>query len=664
MAAGGKTIGLCMIVRDEAEVIGRCIESVAPLIDSWTICDTGSTDATLDVIERTLAGVPGELHRRPWRDFGANRTELMELAAGSADYLLLLDADMTLQQRGPLPELTADAYALRHLGSLEYAIPRLVRGDRRWWFQGVTHEFLATEGAFVQEPLAELAVEHHADGGARADKFERDAKLLDRELERNPDDQRATFYLAQTLRDAGDDERAIELYLRRAELGGWDEEVFYAAFQAGVLIARSDPLAGMRQLIEAARRRPARAEALHELARLCRVAGWHEAAYAFAKRGLAVPYPADVLFVHRDVYEWGLLFELSIAAQWTGRPLEALRAIDRLLADGRLPFAYEQAARDNRRFSVEALPQGSVGEPIERLDRLAGGVSLGEVRLVVEPDWPQYNPTIAADGNGMRMIVRTANYRIGPAGYEFLDDDRVIRSINYLVGLDGSLELRDVAAIADEADGPPAYVCDVLGYEDLRLFEAGGRWYALATARDRNPDGRCEMVLLELDGARIVSARALAGPVAGRNEKNWVPFGSGDGVRFLYTSGPTVVLGCDPATGDLARLSEHAAPAWASGLRGGSQGVAVSGGELFVVHEVLPGPVLGRRYVHRFVLIDDYLRLSAASPRFTFTGGDVEFCAGMARHGSDLVLSFGVEDRVAMLAVIGEEAALGLLNPV
>jgi glycosyltransferase involved in cell wall biosynthesis len=664
MAVRGKTIGLCMIVRDEADVIGRCIESVAPLIDSWTICDTGSTDATPELIERALAGVPGALHQRPWRDFGANRSELMELAAGSADYLLLLDADMTLQQRGPLPELTADAYAVRHLGSLEYAIPRLVRGDRCWWFQGATHEFLATEGDFTQEPLAELAVEHHADGGARGDKLERDAALLERELERNPGAQRATFYLAQTLRDAGEDARAIELYLRRVELGGWDQEVYYAAFQAGVLLARSDPLAGMRQLIEAARRRPGRAEALLELARLCRVHEWHEAAYAFAKRGLAVPNPDDVLFVHRDVYEWRLLFELSIAAQWVGRSAEALRAIDRLLAEGRLPVEYEQAARENRRFSVEALPGRGFGEPIERLDRLVPGVELGEVRLVVEPDWPQYNPTIAADGEGMRMIVRTANYRLHADRYEFLDDDRVIRSINYLVSLDGSLELRDVAPLTDEADGPPEHPCDVRGYEDLRLFEAGGRWYALATARDRNPATLCEVVLLELDGPRIVSARPLAGPVAGRNEKNWVPFGSDDGVRILYSCGLTVVLGCDPATGALQRLAEHPAPAWAGGLRGGSQGVAVPGGQLFAVHEVLPGPVLGRRYVHRFVLIDEYLRLSAASPRFTFTGGDIEFCAGMARRGSDLVLSFGVGDRVAMLAVMGEEAALGMLQPV
>ena len=648
MPAPAQTIGLCMIVRDEADVIERCIESALPLIDTWTICDTGSTDGTPELVERVLAGVPGTLHRRRWRDFGHNRTELMELARGSADYLLLLDADMTLKSRGRLPELTADAYALRHLGELDYAVPRLVRGDRRWRFEGATHEFLAAADDVTEAPLTELVVEHHADGGAREDKLDRDTALLEAELERDPGNGRATFYLAQTRRDAGDIERAIELYRRRVELGGWDEEVFYAAFQAGVLVARSDPLAGMRLLIDAAQRRPGRAEPLYELARMSRIRGWYESAYGFAKRGLELPYPGDVLFVHRDVYEWGLEFELSIAAQWVGRPAEALRAIDGLLGRGRLPWDHEEAVRRNRPLSAAALPDGAA-----------------EVLAVVGPAWPQKNPTIAAAGDGYRMIVRTANYHLRPDRHDVIDEDGVIRTINYLVSLDDALTVHGVTPLTDDTDSLPRHPSGVLGYEDLRLFEAGGTWWALATAMDRNPDGLCEMMLLELRGARIASARRLPGPIAGRHEKNWSPFGADDdGVRIVYSFGPTVVFGCDLAGGELRRISEQAAPAWASGLRGGSQGVAVEGGHLFAVHEILPGPVMGRRYVHRFVLLDEYSELSAVSSRFTFMGGDVEYCAGMSRRGTDLILSFGFEDRVAMLALIDEDAALGTLGPV
>ena len=65
-------MSLClnMIVRNEARVIERCLDSVYPLIEHWVIVDTGSTDDTQERIRRRLAGIPGQLHQRPWKDFG------------------------------------------------------------------------------------------------------------------------------------------------------------------------------------------------------------------------------------------------------------------------------------------------------------------------------------------------------------------------------------------------------------------------------------------------------------------------------------------------------------------------------------------------------------------------------------------------------------------
>ena len=89
-----QTVCLAMIVKNESAVIERCLNSARHLFDYWVICDTGSDDGTPEIITQTLSGIPGELHKRPWRNFGSNRTELMHLARGKADYLLLLDADM------------------------------------------------------------------------------------------------------------------------------------------------------------------------------------------------------------------------------------------------------------------------------------------------------------------------------------------------------------------------------------------------------------------------------------------------------------------------------------------------------------------------------------------------------------------------------------------
>jgi len=48
-----------MIVKNEADVIGRCLRSVLPFISSWSITDTGSTDGTQAIIQEMLGHLPG-----------------------------------------------------------------------------------------------------------------------------------------------------------------------------------------------------------------------------------------------------------------------------------------------------------------------------------------------------------------------------------------------------------------------------------------------------------------------------------------------------------------------------------------------------------------------------------------------------------------------------
>jgi tetratricopeptide (TPR) repeat protein len=345
-----------MIVKDEEQTIGRCLESVRGLINTWTIVDTGSTDRTQEVIRAALAGIPGALHERPWRNFGHNRTELMELARHTADYLLLLDADHTVEVGGPLPDLSADAYTVLHDGDPAYRIKRLVRGDRAWRFVGSTHEYIQTDGPETVADLDALRIVHHADGGARHDKFARDARLLDADLERDPGDARAVFYLAQTRRDMGDLDQAIELYERRATMAGWEEETFYARFQVGVLRATSgDWPAAVASLLQAWSLRPQRAEPLYELASGFRQREQYAAAHLFAERALRIPLPADHLFVHPWVYAWGVRFEYSVAAYWAGDVHGALRACDALLERDDLPAVYREHTERNREHCLEAL---------------------------------------------------------------------------------------------------------------------------------------------------------------------------------------------------------------------------------------------------------------------------------------------------------------------
>ena len=354
------TIGLAMIVRDEAEVIERCIDSVREHIDYWVICDTGSVDGTQDVIRKALADVPGELHEREWVDFGHNRTELMKLARGKADYLLLLDADWTITvEPGALDHLAADSYMVRHSGEFEFHNKRLVRGDRDWWFVGAAHEYIESEGEETVERLEGVVIDHWADGGARKGRWTRDAELLQAEIDSEPENARAVFYLAQTYRDLGDAQRAIELYRQRAGMGGWEEEVYYSLHQVGVLNAeQGDWPTAMDALVSAWESRPQRLEALYELASRLRLRHQYRAAYQFARiaEGLEpLLVPDDSLFVAPWIYRWGLLFEYSISAYWVGELGHAFAACQRLLKLDDLPDPYRKQTRENQAHTVRAM---------------------------------------------------------------------------------------------------------------------------------------------------------------------------------------------------------------------------------------------------------------------------------------------------------------------
>jgi len=167
-------ICLVMIARSEAHVIERCLSSVRPLITRWCIVDTGSTDGTPKLIQRTLADLPGELHDRDWVDFGHNRSEAIALAQGSADWLLLIDADeeLHIDEGFSLPERSdIQAWQIRQIPcgtANEFFLPRLLRADHPWRFQGVVHEYLASEQPFEQAVLPGRALRQRTQPAAAA----------------------------------------------------------------------------------------------------------------------------------------------------------------------------------------------------------------------------------------------------------------------------------------------------------------------------------------------------------------------------------------------------------------------------------------------------------------------------------------------------------------
>lgn len=335
-----KSICLNMIVKNESQVIARCLAAVKHLIDYWVICDTGSTDGTQALIRQELAGVPGELHEHKWVNFGHNRTAALDLALGHCDYVLLLDADMVLVQQGDFKhKLTADSYLLRHQGQLDYQEQKLLRSSLTWRYVGVTHEYVFAPEAGPREPLPELQLKHFADGGARADKFTRDIELLEQGLVDEPGNSRYMFYLAQSYRDVGNLSQALHYYQLRAQAGGWEEEAWYALYQIAKVRERQEadwPLV-LDASLQAYNFRPSRAEPLYLVAKHYREQCNYSTGYLFSQAAMAIVYPQDILFIDKPVYDYLLPMEHAICCHYVGRYEEAIIVNNRILSYPELP---------------------------------------------------------------------------------------------------------------------------------------------------------------------------------------------------------------------------------------------------------------------------------------------------------------------------------------
>src|SRR5699024_10368075 len=88
------TISLCMIVKNEEDVLGRCLNSVADLVDEINIIDTGSTDRTVDIAKQYTDRVFFFEWTGKFKDA---RNESFKYA--TIDYIFYLDADDGLLEK-------------------------------------------------------------------------------------------------------------------------------------------------------------------------------------------------------------------------------------------------------------------------------------------------------------------------------------------------------------------------------------------------------------------------------------------------------------------------------------------------------------------------------------------------------------------------------------
>ena len=230
-----------MIVKNEERDLPKCLATIQDCVDGLVIMDTGSIDNTESVtkamwtkplIYETYTGASKKDDKGDWKlwNFSQARNQFVNKieAMPEVDFLMWFDADDTLLTPAMLKRMFYSPYkvfgVMIETDGLSWVHHRAWRTKLGIHFAGKIHEYpvIGNNDTFV---FNNVKIHHDAAPGIGEDSNARNLRILESELEENPNDARTAFYLANTHKDAARYVEAAKYYDIRIKLGigYWDE---------------------------------------------------------------------------------------------------------------------------------------------------------------------------------------------------------------------------------------------------------------------------------------------------------------------------------------------------------------------------------------------------------------------------------------------------------
>ncbi len=396
------SISLVMIVKNEEEILDRCLESVKAIVDEFVIVDTGSTDRTKEIIAKY-----GQVFETPFENYVDTKNKAIALATG--DYILFMDADERvcegLDRLKAYAEQGIDALSCHIVEGLNapkvitnaYYRHRMWRRDLGWKFDGPhVHEYVCGPGEVIWDSSIRVAHEHTktTKGDEIAAKLPAYVAWLEAAIEKDPNDARARFYLARTLKDMNYPLKAIEAYKSylAIEPNYFKDERWQAAYDiAAIYKSLGEYGKAVSWCSEAILIDERRAEAFVLMGRIhYDLQEWEEASYCFLA-AVSCEIPKDVI-LFLDPTQYGTIPAdlLAFSLHKLGRHNEALHWAERANAsrgycDARLQgdiYWYRRAVQKTWFLALGATPEPVYGGMID--DVGVGGVETTYLELAKE----------------------------------------------------------------------------------------------------------------------------------------------------------------------------------------------------------------------------------------------------------------------------------------
>ena len=640
-----KRVMVILMIKNESAIIKRCIEKALSIADAIYVADTGSTDGTVQLLCDLLPTlpIPAKMDGHVWKNFGHNRSLSFNGAVDFCDelewekeltYGLLLDGDMNfvLTDKFKKSDLVSNGHSIMQKNSsLEYYNTRFVKLGYPWKCVGVTHEYW--DGSNCSK-LDTVYIDDIGDGGAKADKFERDARLLTEGLAEDPTNVRYMFYLAQTLKDTKKLPESIAMYKRRVEAGGWYEEVWYSMYQISKLSYELGNLTEMEYWGNRAWDfHKQRTENLYFLTRVFREKGMNFKAWHYMNLGLTVPRTSDQLFIETDVYTHLFKYEKTILNYYIEphRRTEALKElIDYYNLQGGHCYSNLQHYVDPIKATYRTLDYKQVG------------------------DYVATSTAILRQPNDTYLLnIRYVNYRIQRDGsYMMMDNgnlsrDNPVRTRNFALKVD-----KNFTALGPMEEMKPAFdskhSVHIQGLEDVRIYQDGDVTKWVGTSMEFSYDGRIRQITgtYDLQKNKFLEGKSLKTPHNSDCEKNWIPLGNDE---FIYGWHPYRIGKVEGDT--LTWTLKQDTPKFFEHMRGSSNVVEYYGSLYCITHVVMY--TTPRKYYHQLVRINKASRLvEAYTMPFYFKTNHIEYVLGIEIKDNMFTCTVSQNDMNPILANI------------
>lgn len=256
-------ISACVITKNEATNIARCLGSVKDSVDEIIVVDTGSTDETIAIAEKLGAKI---FHHQWQNDFSAARNYALSQAKG--DWIVFLDADeyIVADKAANLRPLLDKVHGNRKIEAISCAMEhtegvggrlkardrtvRIFRNSPAIRYKGKIHEFIYKHDRFTQSAHAEEAaiVICHTGYATKksAEKIVRNHLLLEESLRDGSADGMTYYYLGHSYWALQQYAQAVE-FANKAIADGMVRDSMFAHRVYVVLIQSMLKLAGYRQ---------------------------------------------------------------------------------------------------------------------------------------------------------------------------------------------------------------------------------------------------------------------------------------------------------------------------------------------------------------------------------------------------------------------------------